>query len=83
MWDLPGPGLEPMSPALAGGFLTTAAPGKPSRSLLKTKLLESREVLMTGFDHRLNSGQGVSHSKDYMLKNGARTSQKSLCTLVT
>ena len=23
MWDLPGPGLEPVSPALAGGFLTT------------------------------------------------------------
>ena len=30
MWDLPGPGLKPMSPALAGGFLTTAPPGKPS-----------------------------------------------------
>ena len=30
MWDLPGPGLEPVSPALAGGFLTTAPPGKPS-----------------------------------------------------
>ena len=29
MWDLPGPGLEPESPALAGGFLTTAPPGKP------------------------------------------------------
>ena len=28
MWDLPGPGLEPMSPALAGGFLTTAPPGR-------------------------------------------------------
>ena len=28
MWDLPGPGLEPMSPALAGGFLTTVPPGK-------------------------------------------------------
>ena len=28
MWDLPRPGLEPMSPALAGGFLTTAPPGK-------------------------------------------------------
>ena len=25
----PGPGLEPVSPALAGGFLTTAPPGKP------------------------------------------------------
>ena len=29
MWDLPGPGLEPFSPTLAGGFLTTAPPGKP------------------------------------------------------
>ena len=29
MWDIPGPGLEPVSPALAGGFLTTAPPGKP------------------------------------------------------
>ena len=29
MWDLPGPGLEPVSPALAGGLLTTAPPGKP------------------------------------------------------
>ena len=28
MWDLPGPGLEPRSPALAGGYLTTAPPGK-------------------------------------------------------
>ena len=28
MWDLPGPGLELVSPALAGGFLTTAPPGK-------------------------------------------------------
>ena len=29
MWDLPGLGLEPVSPALAGGFSTTAPPGKP------------------------------------------------------
>ena len=26
MWGLPRPGLEPVSPALAGGFLTTAPP---------------------------------------------------------
>ena len=25
---VPGPGLEPVSPALSGGFLTTAPPGK-------------------------------------------------------
>ena len=29
MWDLPRPGLEPMSTALAGRFSTTAPPGKP------------------------------------------------------
>ena len=29
MWDPPRPGLEPVSPALAGGFPTTAPPGKP------------------------------------------------------
>ena len=29
MWNLPGPGLEPVSPALAGGFSTTVPPGKP------------------------------------------------------
>ena len=31
MWDLPGPGIEPVSPALAGGFLTTAPPGKSTK----------------------------------------------------
>ena len=30
-WDLPRPGLEPVSPALAGGLSTTAPPGKPSK----------------------------------------------------
>ena len=28
-WELPRPGLEPVSPALAGRFSTTAPPGKP------------------------------------------------------
>ena len=30
MWNLPRPGTEPMSPALAGGFSTTGPPGKSS-----------------------------------------------------
>ena len=29
MWDLPRPGLEPASPALAGRLSTTAPPRKP------------------------------------------------------
>ena len=33
MWDLPRPGPEPVSPALAGGFLTTVPPEKSFSSL--------------------------------------------------
>ena len=35
IWDLSGPGIEPVSLALAGGFLMTIPPGKPS-DLLST-----------------------------------------------
>ena len=30
MWDLPGAGVEPVSPALVGGLFTIEAPGEPS-----------------------------------------------------
>ena len=33
MWDLPRPGLEPVSPSLAGRFSTTAPPGKPQNNV--------------------------------------------------
>ena len=33
MWDPPRPGLEPVSPTLAGRFSTTAPPGKPDCSV--------------------------------------------------
>ena len=47
-WDLPGPGLEPVSPSLAGGFLTTAPPGKSSLSLFLTLyILERLTLYMT------------------------------------
>ena len=39
MWDLPRPGLEHVSLALADGFLTTAPPGKPMQNILKPALL--------------------------------------------
>ena len=35
MWDLPRPVLEPVSPELAGGFSTTAPPGKPDLNVFK------------------------------------------------
>ena len=34
MWDLPGPGIEPMCPALAVRFLTTGPPGKQKQGPL-------------------------------------------------
>ena len=39
MWDLPRPGLKPVSPALAGRFSTTAPPGKPLYYTLITKTI--------------------------------------------
>ena len=41
--DLPHPGTEPASPALAGGFLTTEPPGKP----LLTPLLPPSKIQST------------------------------------
>ena len=37
MWHLPGPGVKPVSPALAGGLFTTEPPGKPWALLLKPR----------------------------------------------
>ena len=41
MWDLPGPGLEPVSPALAGGFLTTAPPRKYQKCMFLYEIMEN------------------------------------------
>ena len=42
MWDPPRPGPEPVSPALAGRFSTTAPPGKPKIGIRMT--LQVREL---------------------------------------
>ena len=34
MWDLPRPGIELVSLALAGGFFTAKPPGKPNSDIL-------------------------------------------------
>ena len=39
MWDLPGPGIELVSPALASGFSTTAPLGKPCNQFKQTNTL--------------------------------------------
>ena len=47
MWDLPRPGLEPASPALAGGFSNIAPPGKPLILLLYRAYLSIFHKLYT------------------------------------
>ena len=37
--DLPDPGIEPVSPAKAGGFFTTEPPGKPCHCTYSTSLM--------------------------------------------
>ena len=44
MWDLPRPGLEPVYPALAGRFSTTAPPGKPQAKCLKSRFWQGHAV---------------------------------------
>ena len=44
LWDLPGPELKPVSPALAGGFLTAKPPGKsPNKNFEEKKKIISFE----------------------------------------
>ena len=44
VWDLPRPGLKPVSPALAGGFSTAAPPGKPRLSPSLIPLLGTNKM---------------------------------------
>ena len=46
MWDLPRPGLEPVFPALAGRFSTTAPPRKPGRDLFKDTYVYNFTILL-------------------------------------
>ena len=76
MWDLPGPGLEPVSLALAGGFLTTAPPGTPRNSIsgYTPKRNESRITKRYLYTHAhsniIQSSQNVEATKCPMMDEG-------------
>ena len=46
IWDLPGTGIKPASPALQGRSLTTETPGKPWNNVLLKMVLSSRCVIL-------------------------------------
>ena len=45
LWDLPGPGIQPVSPALAGGFLTTGPPGKSLQYILAAYIFSTQQLV--------------------------------------
>ena len=45
-WDLPGPGIEPVSPALAGGFLITGPPGKSPAVSYCSELVRAQKSIL-------------------------------------
>ena len=47
MWDLPGPGIKPVSPALAVGFFTTVPPGKSEGTLFRFPLCVGNLLIAT------------------------------------
>ena len=82
MWDLPGPGLELVSPALAGRFLTTVPPRKPCYPLFTEQETEAQRVKYLamiaelGFEPRHCSSKGLT--TETALFSGARVLSESL-----
>ena len=46
MWDLPGSGIEPKSPGLAGGFFTTETPGEAPPPPASVAIIKHKGLLL-------------------------------------
>ena len=71
MWDLPGPRLEPVSPALTGGFLTTAPPGKSYNEILHQDLPFGPAFLLSAWD-MVNLPRKVSDQRKLLFQSWYR-----------
>ena len=67
MWDLPRPGLEPVSPALAGRFSTTAPPGKPLCGSLYMRYLRVVKFIATKSRMLVTRAGGEGETGSYCL----------------
>ena len=57
IWDLPGSGIKPASPALAGGFLTTKPPRKPLYPFLNRTVPRTAVSLFISLPGNIRGGQ--------------------------
>ena len=76
MWDLPGPGLKPVSPALAGGFLTTVPPGKSHKYFLKREFYEVKQW-KEGLRYKF--GQQLSGQRSFRVLSEPSSSPGHFC----
>ena len=85
MWDPPRPGLEPVSPALAGRLSTTAPPGKPWSGLLTSGKVNFRTRKITRLHFIMIKGsihqEGTSPLTLYATKNNFKIYKANLTEL--
>ena len=66
MWDLPRPGIKPMSLALAGRFFTTEPPGKPYHLSLMAEVVRQNTYAVgkrSVFSHRGTGKVPLEHGE--------------------
>ena len=84
MRDLPRPGLEPLSPALAGRLSTTAPPGKPVSTVFNSEILMEWKfyliLRLASWKEYITSSQMLSRFCDRFLI-WMRVSSTSFCPL--
>ena len=80
MWDLPGPVMEPTSPALAVRLLTTGPPGKSLSVFLKHYLIQWNNSAIRDWiiDRHITMDESP---KDYAEWKLSDTKQYMLCSL--
>ena len=87
MWDLPRPGIKPMSPALSGGFFTIEPPGKPSGAFKNYILNSKRKTLKknkTKQTHKLWANQGgCSNSFSSIRSKASHFPSLGLCFFIS
>ena len=90
MWDLLGPGIEPMSPALVGGIFTTELARKPEEHFEFYLFLKIREFQPSTCWVRirisvkgLGNGQMHRRNKSKSVDTKAREASKSKKSLIT
>ena len=82
--DLPRPGMEPMSPALAGRFLTTGPPGEPENQLFNNipqKNSPANEYLLAWYTVSFLSSPPLSPPKELFDQPSGSHLSAVLCAL--